>query len=200
MIRHVRVVTPPTVEPVTVQECRDWCRIDSDDTTQDAMIQLIIIAMREHAEGLTGRAFAPKTLELIMDAFPPNDMVIELPYPPLASVSYITYVDGGVADQTLSGSPDAFLVDIGSAPGRIAPLYGGQWPATREQIGAVRIGYVAGYATTNLVPKAFRIWMQARIATLFEHREQLVMQNVVEIPNAFADGLLDILRVRTGFA
>jgi uncharacterized phiE125 gp8 family phage protein len=199
MIRHVRVVTHPTVEPVTVQEARLWCRIDADDATQDAMLQLLIIAMREHAEALTGRSFARKTYEMVMDEFPPNDEVIELPYPPLVSVSYVTYADGDGADQTLAGSPDAFLVDAGSAPGRISPLYGGQWPSTRAQIGAVRIGYVAGYATTNLVPKAFRIWMQARIATLYENREQLVMNNVVEIPREFADGLLDILRVRTGF-
>jgi uncharacterized phiE125 gp8 family phage protein len=200
MIRYVRTVTPPTVEPVTVTEARLWVRMDSDDTTQDAMIQLLIIAMREHAEAITGRAFASRTLEVIMDAFPEDNDVIELPYPPLSSVSYVTYTDGDGADQTLSGSPDAFLVDTGSYPGRVSPLYGGTWPATRAQIGAVRIGFVAGYGTTNLIPKALRIWMQARIATIFENREHLVMNNMVEIPRDFADGLLDNLRVRTMFS
>lgn len=199
MTRYVRTVTPPTIEPVTLAEARLWLRIDSDDTTQDAMIQLLIIAMREHAEALTGRSFATKTLELVMDEFPLDDEVLELPYPPLQSLSYVTYADASGVDQTLAGSPQDFIVDTAAYPGRVTPPYSGNWPAAQARIGAVRIGYVAGYATTNLVPKAFRIWMQARIATIFENREQLVMGNVVEIPRDFADGLLDSLRVRTGF-
>jgi len=200
MIRYVRTVTGPTVEPVTVQEARLWCRIADDDTTQDAMLQLLIIAMREKAEELTGRAFPLRTLELIMDAFPADDDPIELPYPPLSSVNYVTYVNVDGVDQTMGGSPDAFLVDTGSYPGRLMPLFAGTWPSIRDQIGGVRIGYVAGYATTNLIPKSVRVWMQARISTLFENREHLVMNNTVEIPHDFADGLLDGLRVRTGFA
>jgi len=200
VIRYVRMVTAPAVEPVTIDEARLWCRIDADDATQDAMLQLLIIAMREHAEAITGRAFASRTLEFVMDAFPPDDEPIELPYPPLASVSYITYVDASGADQTMGGSPDAFLVDTASYPGRLTPLFAGTWPAIRDQIGAVRIGYVAGYATTNLIPKALRVWMQARIATIFENREHLVMNNMVEIPRDFADGLLDSLRVRVMFS
>ena len=79
MIRYVRMVTAPAVEPVTIDEARLWCRIDADDATQDAMLQLLIIAMREHAEAITGRAFASRTLEFVMDAFPPDDEPIELP-------------------------------------------------------------------------------------------------------------------------
>lgn len=188
----LRVLTGPSVEPVTLAEARLWARVDDDDTTQDAMIQLLITAMRKHAENLTCRYFASRTLELRLPHF--TGTVIKLPYPPLRSVEYVAYIDGDGVLQTMSGgSPTEFDVDIYSEPGIVRPLYGESWPSTRSTLDAVRIGYTAGYATTNAIPKAFRVWMQARIATLYDNREHLVMNNVVAIPRDFADGLLDAL-------
>lgn len=197
-MNYVRDVAQPLVEPVTLSEARLWMRIDDDDATQDAMVQLVIIAAREQAEKITGRSFARRQKELTIDEFP-SDEVIELPYPPLISVDYVTYRDQSGVDQTLSGSPDAFLVDANAYPGRLAPLYGTSWPATQESIGAIRIGYTCGYAAPKDVPKLVRLYMQAFIATFYENREQLKMSNVDEMPRDWCAGLLDNLRVRTGF-
>jgi 5-keto 4-deoxyuronate isomerase len=64
----------------------------------------------------------------------------------------------------------------------------------------VRIRYVSGYANPNSIPKKVRLWMQTRISTLYEHREQIVIGGVVNIPRAFVDGLLDDLKVHKNFA
>lgn len=200
--KSVRVVTAPTFEPVTLTEAKLWCRVDEDDTDQDAMLLLLIIAMREYAEELTGRAFVSRTLEMRMDGFPEDGDPIELPYTPLHSVSSIQYVDADGDLQSLEASPTDWQVDTVSEPGRVAPSTDdGLWPDTREdELGAVRITFVAGYANVNAIPKKVRLWMQARIATLFEHREQIVTGSVAAIPKDFTDGLLDGLRVHTGFA
>lgn len=188
----IRVLTPPSIEPVTLAEARLWCRIDDDDTTQDAMLLVLIAAMREFAENLTGRYFASRQLELRLDRF--TSHVIKLPYPPLRSVEYVAYIDTDGVLQTLSGSPNAFDTDLYSVPGTVRPLYQEAWPATRSTLDAVRIGFTCGYANVSAMPKSLRLWMQARLATLFEMREQVIVGHIVQpLPRDFVDGLLDSL-------
>jgi hypothetical protein len=84
------------------------------------------------------------------------------------------------------------------------------WPSTKAVIGAVRIGYTCGYAPTASpqdaaalranVPAAVKAWMHARLLTLFDKRDQLVMGQVVQVPRDFVDGLLDGLQVSNNFA
>jgi uncharacterized phiE125 gp8 family phage protein len=200
IVRGVRVVTPPAFEPVTLAEAKLWCRVDDDDTSQDATLMLLIIAMREYAEHLTGRVFAERTLELRLDSFP-SDGVIVLPYPPVQSVSSVNYVASDGTLTAADSSPSSWQVDLYSVPPRVSALSTGTWPATQETYGAVRIQYVAGYSTHNLIPKTLRLWMQARISTLYEQREQLVVgQTVQALPRDFVDGLLDNLRASRMFA
>lgn len=195
--RSVRVVTAPTVEPVTLAEARLWCRIDDDDTSQDAMLLLLIIAMREVAEDLTGCTFAPRVLELTMDSFPSD--AIELPQGPVQSVTSISYLDGDGALQVLAGSPNEFVEDLYSVPARLSPLVG--WPSTKDTPNAVRVRYTAGYATHNQIPRKLRLWMQLKIATLYENRETIVVNGQVQsLPRDLTDGLLDALRANRMFA
>lgn len=193
----LRVLTPPEYEPVTLDQAKLWCRVDDDDSAQDATLLLLIQAMRDYAENLTGRAFAPRSYELRLDAFPAR---IHLPYPPLRSIDYLRYVDGGGSLQSLDTSPAAYDCDPYAEPACVAPLYGQPWPYTYPQAGAVRLGFTAGYASRNDMPPGLRLWMQARIATLYENREQLVQANLVEIPRHFCDGLLDSLRLASRIA
>jgi uncharacterized phiE125 gp8 family phage protein len=200
IVRGVRVVTAPSFEPVTLQEAKLWCRVDADDESQDATLMLLIIAMREYAEHLTGRVFAERTLELSLDSFPTSGE-IALPYPPVQSVSSVYYVASDGSFTPMDSSPSSWQVDLYSVPPRVKALSTSTWPATQEAYGAVRIQYVAGYATHNLIPKTLRLWMQARISTLYEQREQLVVgQTVQSLPRDFVDGLLDNLRSDRMFA
>ena len=200
MIRYCRELAPPLVEPVTVSEAKLWARVEDDDTSQDSMIQMLVKSARERAEELTGRCFAGRSFELVMDAFPSDDEPIEIPYPPLVSVDTITYRDGDGADQVLSGgSPEDFLVDVRSFPGRLMPIYNSAWPATQGSIGSVRIAFTAGYAAPKNVPLTAREFIMAYVATRYDNREFLMASNVAEVPRDFAAGMLDNLRVRTGF-
>lgn len=194
----VRVITPPGSEPVTLAEARLWCRIDADDTTQDAVLLLLIGAMRRHSEDITGRAFVRRTLQLRLRGFPCTE--IELPHPPLISVSSIEYTDGAGSDLNLNGSPSEYRVDADSVPGLVMPIYGGAWPATRGDLASVRITYDCGYASVSGIPAEVRTWIQARISTIYDNREHLIHNNQVEIPRDFADGLLDYLRAARMFA
>jgi uncharacterized phiE125 gp8 family phage protein len=207
--QYVRVAVEPTIEPVSLTEAKTWCRIDSDITDQDAIITLLIKAARERAEDITGRAFIPRTLTLILDAFPDSDQVIRLPNPPIIDVESITYIDGDGAEQVMSGSPTQWHLDTETA--RLSPLYGQYWPTAREQAGAVRIRYTCGYQVLGspngdteqraAIPAVVRLWMQARLSTLYENRENVVVGTIFsDMPRDFVDGLLDQLRVGEAFA
>jgi uncharacterized phiE125 gp8 family phage protein len=164
-------VTPPTAEPLLLQEAKDHLRVDSDD--ENAEIARLIQAARVDAEGFLNRRIARATLRLKLDQFPgayrsgycrdgltpwirSGVDAIRPPSPPLVSVTSITYVDTNGDTQTLDA--DAYRVDSDSEPGRITPAYGTCWPATRCETNAVTITYIAGYATTaeELAPDQVR--------------------------------------------
>lgn len=201
-VATVSVVTAPAYEPVTVAEAREWCRIPSDITEHDWTLNLLIIAMREYAEHMTGRAFAQRTLKLTASEYATDSKWayrFDLPFPPLVSVSSFVYIDGDDTEQTLATTE--YDVHTWAEPGFIVRSYGGAWPATLSAPNAVQITYVAGYGGPSLIPRAVRLWMQARIATLFEMREQIVTGTIVAaLPRDFTDGLLDSLIVRKRFA
>jgi uncharacterized phiE125 gp8 family phage protein len=191
----VRVVTPPSVEPITLDEAHDWIR-DDGDSANDGVLGLLIKAMREYAETLTGRAFVQRTLELSCGAFWWNARCpLVLPYPPLVSVESVKYLDVDGEERTLG--VDVYTVDADNDPGRIFLAYQRTWPATRCAHNAVRVRYVAGFPPVAAdyranIPACVKLWMHTRLATLFENREQLVVgESIADIPRDFADGLLD---------
>lgn len=196
----VRVVTGPVYEPVSLAEAKAWCRID--DTASDSVLTLLIGAMRRYAENLTSRAYVQRSLQLILPHW--SCEAIELPYPPLVSVTSIQYIDTGGATQTLAA--DQYVVHDYREPALIVPAWSVAWPSTRDVMNAVQVNYAAGYAPVGsptdeaayqaAIPQNLKVWMQARLATLFEHREQIVTGTIVsELPRHFADGLLDDLIV-----
>lgn len=189
-------VTPPAVEPVTLAEARAWCRIDDSDTANNTVLTLLIQAMREYAENLTGRAFVQRTLQLNLECLP---VEIELPLPPLVSVTSVKYTDENNTLQTLD--PTLYTVDDQGEPGRVVQAWqAASWPTVIPVPDSVRVLYIAGYDELGSppdyagnIPASLKLWLHARLATLYENREQLVMNNQVEIPRHFADGILDSL-------
>lgn len=191
----VRIITEPEAEPVTLAEAIDWTRADDGSAATDAALTMLIGAMRRYAENLTGRAFVQRGLQLVLPCW---EYRIELPYPPLVSVESVTYVDTSGNVQTLDAA--LYVVHNWREPGIIVPEFSSVWPATRAVEDAVRVNYTAGYAPVGSptdpasgVPDNLKLWMHARIATLYNQRDQLMNANSVAIPRDFADGLLDDL-------
>ena len=202
----VRVVTPPASEPVTLAEVKAYARVDT--SADDSLLSAMIVAAREAGENETRRAFMPQTLELTLDAFPRKtgrrawsswlDYAVDLPRPPLASVTSVSYLDPAGVLQTLG--PSAYVVSqlSDAIPACLAPAFGASWPDTQAMPGAVRVRYTAGWADPESVPEAIRAWIRAKVATMYEHREEFMADAraaAVEYPNRFIAGLLDPWRV-----
>lgn len=195
-------VSEPPVEPVTLAEAIDWTRADDGTAATDAALTMLIKSMREYAENLTRRAFVQRRLALILPCW---ERCMRLQCPPLVSVESVKYYDSANVLQTLD--PALYQVRTWKEPGEVAALYTAVWPATYARDDAVRVDYTAGYplgtgSPTDYVsnlPAALKTWMHARIATLFDQRGTLMMNNMVAVPRDLFDGLLDGLIVGTRF-
>jgi uncharacterized phiE125 gp8 family phage protein len=199
----IRVITAPAAYPVTRAEARLWCKAFSDVTADDVTFDGLISAMTDYAEHLTGRAFVERTLELSLPCF---EHCIKLPWAPLIGIDSIKYTDTALAEQIVD--PATYEVDTVNEPGRVQPIWASYWPSVGYGFNPVRIRYRAGYrpvgspidlTDNSYLPAQLRIFIEARIATLYENREQFVVgnQQVAELPRDFACGMLDKLVLGT---
>lgn len=162
-------------------------------------------------EGLLQRALKPQTWELTMDQFPGaapwnsfggygdyssmrgygayNDYSsmlscgdIAIPLPPLLSVDSVKYTDTDGVVQTVD--PANYMVDGVSVPSRVSPITGYTWPATKTIVNAVRVRFTAGYldgGMTTTVPPAITVAILLMVGSLYENRESLSKDHLVEI-------------------
>lgn len=182
-------VTAPTYEPLGLQEVKDHLRVTHSD--QDALISELIPAARRFAEGYTRRALITQTWDLLLDRFP---KLIELPRPPLQSVTSIAYVDATGTSQTLDAAN--YQIDAVSAPARVAPSYGNIWPQTYAEMNVVTVRYVAGYGDAGGdVPAGIRQAMLMLIGHLYENPEATISGTIIARVPMGVEYLLDPYRV-----
>lgn len=108
------VITPVSVEPITLTDVKAYCRVDFDD--DDALLASLLTQCRGYAEGVTRRSIAVKTLQAIVrpdplpigrlsgpvgmiddptlyaervtfSPFGTNPFYIELPFPPVQAIT-----------------------------------------------------------------------------------------------------------------
>jgi uncharacterized phiE125 gp8 family phage protein len=167
------------------------------DTTEDDLISALITAAREYCEGYTGRALATQTLEAYPPQFPCRSE-IEIPYPPLQSVTSVKYTNSAGTETTMTVNTD-YIVDADSNVGRIVLPYAGVWPtATLYTVNPIKIRYVAGYYASNPIPKMIKQAMLLLIGHWYESREAvLIGQGTMSKKIEFAvDALLSMYKVR----
>ena len=161
-------IIPPNESPISLTLAKEHLRATHDE--EDATIQLYIDAAVESldgAGGMLGRALMPQTWELALDAFPCGDIAV--PLPPLQSVVWIKYFNPAGTETTLAA--DQYLVDTHNEPGRISPV--DFWPSTECRINAVRVRFLAGYASAAAMPQQLRAALLLRIGSAFESRQDV---------------------------
>lgn len=201
------LITKPDDEVVSLVEARQHLRIPDDDTTQDTLILALLAAAGRGAEHECNRALITQTWKLTLDSFPgcwglysigdyPHPDLrqrIQLPLPPTQSVTSVKYIDVNGVEQTMVANTD-YVVDL-NEPCRITPAYGLTWPATRRQLAAVNVVFVAGYGEPSDVPACVKPWVLLQLGALYENRESVIVDTritLVEMP--FAARILDPVR------
>lgn len=148
------LITPPAAEVLAADEARTLLGL-SEDTPSDDLLEAMIAAVTgtlDAGTGWLGRALALQTWEYRLDAFPTaHGGAIVLPYPVLAALTSVVYDDSNGDEQTLVEDTDYRVIGLGGHNrARVEPIYNGSWPTARGDGEAVRIRYVAGYASDQM--------------------------------------------------
>lgn len=179
-IGSLRQTVAPTVEPITLQDAKDFLRVDQ--VNDDDLITSLIVGARQRVETILRRALVTQTLRLKADRFPVycgnnawefngrsiRQNAILLPMPPVQSVSSITYLDSAGASQTFDTG--SYVVDTDGEPARITLAYGACWPITQCVSGAVTVTFVAGYGLADAVPEGIKTAMKFLVSHWYENR------------------------------
>jgi uncharacterized phiE125 gp8 family phage protein len=133
----LREVIGSVLEPIDLDSAKEHLRVTNND--EDSYILDVISAARAYVENEIGETLHSATYNYYMDEFESDD--IELPRPPLQSVTHVKYYDSDNTLQTLVEGTD-YRVDSNKIPGVIEVI--DSWPSTFERTSAVQIQFVAG--------------------------------------------------------
>lgn len=151
--------TPPTGEPVTVEEVRIYLRLSPDE--EDSLLLSLIAAARTHVERLTGRALLKQQWQ--MELRPPyprssplvrrreDQIIIHLLKPPLLGIQSVQTQEKDIP----------FIKQEGKI-----------LLSTRFMEEEIRITYWAGYGETSTVlPADLKLSVLMAVECLYERRE-----------------------------
>lgn len=204
----LKLVTPPTDYPVTLEEAKAHLVVEHDD--HDGLIEIYIAAASQNVDGplgFLGRALVDQTWDYFLDAFPcrghRESHVIEIPLPPLIEVVEFKYQDANGDEQDVD--PDSYVVDTASEPARIVLLRNGRRPTPREAANAVRIRFRAGYVTADSPPAdntpfPVKAGILLHVGDLYRNRETNVLGERVGMMPWAAEQLLRPYRVTLSLA
>lgn len=165
---RIVLVTPPTAEPVTLAEAKLFLRVDVTD--DDALITELIAAARKRNEEKQGRAYVTQTWDLFLDEWPEKDGPIEVPRPPLQSVTSVKYTKSGGSVVTLAATE--YYVDTASEPGRVVLNVDKSWPSDElRSANGIEVRFVAGYGAASTVPEQIKDAVKELVAHWYEHRD-----------------------------
>ncbi len=200
----LKVITPPTSEPLTLAEVWADRSIDATGSPpsyfEDDILEQLISAAREAAEAFTNCALAPTVFEMGLDGFPAGG--IQLPKGPLVSVDSIKYTDTNGDEQTLSAA--SYVVDDYADPAVVYPEVDLPWPTdVKPSVNVVRVRFTAGYGTGDespaiaVIPASIKKAMLLILGHLYENREDVSVAILSPIPHG-AQSLLMRYRVNMG--
>ena len=196
------VLTPPSSEPINLQDVKNYLRVDFTD--DDTVIQELITRARAYAEMVTGRALVTQTIreeftleplrggwlsgeidpapnwyqyqeQLGANPFGPAMYYFDLSVSPVQSIS--TVQTRTTIFDSFSTYTGVYTLDNTREPARLyfqSPPTANQW----------RFEYSAGYSSTYPVPPDLLQPMYEAVAYWYEFRE------AQDLPQAITDKLL----------
>lgn len=192
------LVEAPADEPVSLAEVKTFLRIDG--TADDAILNMLIASARRMAEEYTKRAFITQTWQLVMDMFAAWEQVpapgyriaptpflvngsqaIQLSRQPIQEIIEITATDTANIETPVSA--DVYTLD--TASGSILLNEGQNWPTGLRARSAVKVVFVAGWASAADVPEPIKQGIMQHVAASYSNK---VCADIPEGAKALYDG------------
>ncbi|MDD5353020.1 MAG: hypothetical protein PHS93_07675 [Candidatus Omnitrophica bacterium] len=137
---------------------------------EDDLLNGLIKAARIMFENELGRSLMTQTWYYYRDSWPSGNS-FDLPNPPVATITAVTYTDTDNTAATLD--TDTYIKDIYSYKARIVLGYGETWPSTvLYPSNPIRVEYITGYGlSTTDVPELIRRMLLVQVAHMYENRD-----------------------------
>lgn len=156
--RIYSVEVEPTIEPVSIAEVKAFAKLEYDE--EDSLLEGFIKSARIASEEYTGKTFISQTILMLMDFWPGT--VVELPRPPLISVTKVATLDESGTETEYSS--DNYYVLTSSNPGKLVLKQSVSEPINTERdYGGFLIRYKAGYGSggedvPSYIREGIKIW------------------------------------------
>ena len=168
----LKLVTDPTsiAEPVGVPEFKSASRITT--SSEDAYIATLLTAALEEAEPYTWSAFCERTCDAYYDDFAQLQHL--LPYPPLSSVTSVSYIDTDGETQTVSTDVWESAKKLGV--GLVRLKHDQSWPTdVQSHADVVIVRFVCGYGAASAVPQDIKQAIIVHAQAVYFHRDEHVV-------------------------
>lgn len=178
----LKIITPPAVEPITLEEAKKNLRIDSND--DDLLITSLIKQAREWCEDYQNRKYITQTLEYVLDSFPRGNAIVFYNSSPLQEVESIKYYDA--SRQEYLFDEINYIADLDGFVNRVVLDSGRHWPIGELQsVNAVRARVVAGYGdTADKVPETIKWAMILQMKIFYDDYKPEERSKLEEARNA----------------
>lgn len=182
--------------PVTLAEAKAQCLIDHSD--RDTELQRYIAAATEYCEGICNQTFIQRERVAYFQGFcdprTGSRVRLELPWPPLVSVTSIKYLDTAGAEQTLASS--VYRAHTGDdLRGYVELLPSQSWPSTYGVSDDVWITCQAGYGPSpSDVPETVRQAILLMVSHMNIHRTPYITGTIIGEVGKTVDSLLGLRR------
>lgn len=173
-LENLTVTVAPTDLVVSLTVAKAQCEVDAGYTADDDLITEMIEAATEEAQNYTGLTLAPATYRGTLNLWP-SDKIIQVPIPPLASVTSVSYYNEA---GTLTAVDVAnYTVITTSSPGQIQFKEAYTLPDLQDRPAAIEVVFVAGYAVAN-VPKDIKKAIRKKVFADYESRDDMANEKL----------------------
>lgn len=169
-----QIITPPAVEPVSLEEARLHLKIDDDNTVDDTLIEALIVAARQSCEQETGRALITQTVRQFGPACFPFRLDVNF----VQTINSVKVIDTDDIETTLAGNE--YRLGINLIKGAVFLTSDYTFPLlSRDAV----VEYVAGYGDADAdVPGPLKQWILLLIGAMYENREAVTPVNLLDMP------------------
>jgi uncharacterized phiE125 gp8 family phage protein len=159
-MNYLKLITAPTIEPVTLNEVKNYLKIDLADTSQDTYLTALIKAVRESIEACLKRSLITQTWLVNFDYYSEKYV---LQRPNIIAIASLKLTDSENTEHTIDSS-NYFLKNDTLF---IKDTY--NLTLDLRNYLAVEIVYTAGYgATASNVPEGVKQGILEQIGSIFE--------------------------------
>lgn len=162
---NLNLITGPASEPVELEDCKNWIKVENDETYDDDLINSLIVMARDYCERYTKRALFTQTWEIVSsyDLNPVN-----FPLGQLQSITSVKVVNEDGTESTQS--TDLYHTTLDNDNGRLWLKNGSIWSTTTRDYDNFIVRFICGWDDVDNIPEIYKTGIKKLVAYMYENR------------------------------